>query len=42
MEMTKFGYSEALLALLGLDITLAQRYIWRRGLFDYVDKNSLS
>ncbi|KAL4455852.1 hypothetical protein ABPG74_003262 [Tetrahymena malaccensis] len=38
MEMRKYGYSETLLALLGLNVQQAQQYIWRRGLFDYMDK----
>ncbi|EAR91683.1 hypothetical protein TTHERM_00394560 (macronuclear) [Tetrahymena thermophila SB210] len=41
MEMRKYGYSETLLALLGLDVQQAQQYIWRRGLFDYMDKANI-
>lgn len=41
MEMRKFGYSQALLALLGLDFEATSSFIWRRGLFDFIDKQGL-
>lgn len=41
MEMRKFGYSEVLLALLGLNMEKAQQYIWRRGLFEFMDKANI-
>ncbi|KAL4509274.1 hypothetical protein ABPG72_018205 [Tetrahymena utriculariae] len=41
MEMRKFGYSEAFLALLGVDMKQAQSFIWRKGLFDYMDKKNI-
>ncbi|KAL4479973.1 hypothetical protein ABPG74_020489 [Tetrahymena malaccensis] len=41
MEMRKFGYSEAFLALLGVDMNQAQSFIWRKGLFDYMDKKNI-
>ncbi|EAS03625.1 hypothetical protein TTHERM_00248410 (macronuclear) [Tetrahymena thermophila SB210] len=41
MEMRKFGYSEAFLALLGVDMKQAQSLIWRKGLFDYMDRKNI-
>ncbi|EAS02910.1 hypothetical protein TTHERM_00492630 (macronuclear) [Tetrahymena thermophila SB210] len=38
IEQTKIGYSESLLALLGLDYQQAKQYILRKGIFEYTNQ----